>query len=92
VGQQAGGDDVQQHAGDHDRQQPALATAHHQQQQGQRQVGGPDQVGQARVVRFADHGRQRAVQQRGDDRSDQHAVQREEIQLAPGNRFDAVDQ
>ncbi|MNT05618.1 hypothetical protein D3C72_1402450 [compost metagenome] len=92
VRQQAGGDDVQQHAADHDLPQPALVAADHQPQQRQQQVSRAYAVGQARVVGFADQGRQRAVQQRGDDRGDQHPVQGEEIQLSPRYRFDAVDQ
>jgi len=92
VRQQAGGDDVQQNAADHDLPQPAFVAADHQPQQGQQQIGGADRIGQARVVGFADHRRQRAVEQGGDDRGDQHPVQGEEIQLAPRYRFDAVDQ
>ena len=79
-------------AANHDRPQPAFVAADHQPQQGKQQIGGADRIGQARVVGFADHGRQRAVEQGGDDRGDQHPVQREEIQLAPRYRFDAVDQ
>ncbi|CAH0179554.1 hypothetical protein SRABI35_01205 [Stenotrophomonas lactitubi] len=90
--QQAGGDDVQQHAADDDGPQPALVAADHQQQQRQQQIGGADRIGQAGVMGFAADRRQRAVQQGGDDRGDQHPVQGEEIQLSPRYRFDAVDQ
>ncbi len=92
VRQQGGGDDIHQHAGDHDGAQPAFVAADRQGQQRQHQIDGRNGIGQARVVGLADHAGQGAVEQAGDDCGDQHPVQREEVQLTPRNRFDAVDQ
>ncbi|KAG1195389.1 hypothetical protein G6F62_015524 [Rhizopus arrhizus] len=90
--QQGGGNDVHQHAADHDRPQPAFVAADHQGQQRQRQIDDRNHIGQPRVMGLADQAGQRAVEQGGDDGCDQHPVQREEIQLTPRDRFDAVDQ
>ena len=48
--------------------------------------------GQPRVARLGDGVGQRAEHQRGDQAGHQHAVQREEIQLALRRRLDPVDE
>ena len=92
VGGQGRGQDVDAGPAEHQRQHPALVAAGQQQEQRHRQVGGGHHSAEGGAARLADQVRERAEHQRGHDPGFQHPEQAEEVQLAPGDRLQPVDE